>query len=86
MKDIPDWSSKLSLFGLLIGVMTLLSNQVFAVDPKVADRAESIIIKQISLQIQQDPYCLEFYWTATDGDEKRIYDQQTYIYCPGKAW
>ena len=52
---------------------------------KVADRAESITIKQITFQFQQDTYCLEFYWTATDKDEKRIYDHQTYIYCPRKS-
>jgi hypothetical protein len=28
---------------------------------------------------------LEFYWTATDRDEKRFYDRQTYIYCPGQS-
>src|SRR5437867_5739419 len=49
---------------------------------RVADRAESITIKQINFQFQQNSHCLEFYWTATDRDEKRFYDRQTYIYCP----
>ena len=52
---------------------------------RVADRAESITIKQINFQFQQSPHCLEFYWTATDREEKRIYDHQTYIYCPGQS-
>ena len=52
---------------------------------RVADRAESITIKQINAQFQQSFHCLEFYWTATDRDEKRFYDRQTYIYCPGQS-
>jgi hypothetical protein len=52
---------------------------------RVADRAESITIKQINFQFQQSSHCLEFYWTATDRDEKRFYDRQTYIYCPGQS-
>jgi len=52
---------------------------------RVADRAETITIKQIDFQFQQSVHCLEFYWTATDRDEKRFYDRQTYIYCPGQS-
>lgn len=52
---------------------------------RAADRAETITIKQIDFQIQQRPHCLEFYWTATDRDEKRYYDRQTYVYCPGQS-
>jgi hypothetical protein len=52
---------------------------------RVADRAETITVKQIDFQFQQSSHCLEFYWTATDRDEKRFYDRQTYIYCPGKS-
>ncbi len=52
---------------------------------RVTDRAETITIKQIAFQFQQSVHCLEFYWTATDRDEKRYYDRQTYIYCPGKS-
>jgi hypothetical protein len=52
---------------------------------RVADRAETITIKQIDFQFQQSAHCLEFYWTATDRDEKRFYDRQTYIYCPGQS-
>jgi hypothetical protein len=52
---------------------------------RVADRAETITIKQIDFQFQQSSHCLEFYWTATDRDEKRFYDRQTYIYCPGQS-
>ena len=52
---------------------------------RVADRAETITIKQIDFQFQQSVHCLEFYWTATDRDEKRFYDRQTYIYCPAMS-
>jgi hypothetical protein len=52
---------------------------------KQSDRAESIIIKRIDFAFQENSHCLEFDWTATDRDEKRIYDHQTYIYCPGKS-
>lgn len=52
---------------------------------RVADRAETITIKQIDFQFQQSSHCLEFFWTATDRDGKRFYDRQTYIYCPGKS-
>ncbi|HEV8726090.1 MAG TPA: hypothetical protein VGW77_36205 [Candidatus Binatia bacterium] len=52
---------------------------------RVADRAETITIKQMDFQFQQSSHCLEFYWTATDRDEKRFYDRQTYIYCPGQS-
>lgn len=52
---------------------------------KVADRAESITTKQINFQFQQSSHCLQFYWTATDRDEKRMYDHQTYVYCPGQS-
>jgi hypothetical protein len=52
---------------------------------RVADRAETITIKQINFQFEQSVHCLEFYWTATDRDEKRFYDRQTYIYCPGQS-
>jgi hypothetical protein len=52
---------------------------------RVADRAETITIKQIDFQFEQSVHCLEFYWAATDRDEKRFYDRQTYIYCPGQS-
>jgi hypothetical protein len=52
---------------------------------RVSDRVESITIKQIDFPFQQTSHCLEFYWTATDRDEKRFYDRQTYIYCPGQS-
>lgn len=52
---------------------------------KESDRAESITIKRIDFAFQESTHCLEFYWTATDRHEKRIYDRQTYIYCPGKS-
>jgi hypothetical protein len=52
---------------------------------RIADRAETITIKRIDFQFQQSVHCLEFYWTATDRDEKRFYDRQTYIYCPGQS-
>ncbi len=50
-----------------------------------SDRAESITIKRIDFAFQDSSHCLEFYWTATDRHEKRIYDRQTYIYCPGES-
>jgi hypothetical protein len=52
---------------------------------RVADRAETITITQIDFQFQQSSHCLQFYWTATDRDEKRYYDRQTYVYCPGQS-
>ena len=52
---------------------------------KESDRAESIAIKRIDFAFQGSSHCLEFYWTATDRDERRVYDRQTYIYCPGKS-
>ena len=52
---------------------------------RVADRAETITINQIDFEFLQNLHCLEFYWTATDRDEKKNYDRQTYIYCPGKS-
>lgn len=55
------------------------------VDSRESDRAESITIKQIDFTFQGDEHCLEFYWTATDRLEKKFYDRQTYIYCPGKS-
>jgi hypothetical protein len=52
---------------------------------RVSDRMETITIKQINLAFQSTPYCLEFYWTATDPQERRNYDRQTYIYCPRQS-
>ncbi|MSP37633.1 MAG: hypothetical protein EXR70_03995 [Deltaproteobacteria bacterium] len=52
---------------------------------RVSDRAETITIKQIDFKFFQSSHCVEFYWTATDRDEKRYYDRQTYVYCPGKS-
>ena len=52
---------------------------------RVADRAETTTIKQIDFQFQQTSHCFEFDWAATDRDEKRFYDRQTYIYCPGQS-
>lgn len=48
-------------------------------------RVESITIKQIDFTMGSDKHCLEFYWTVTDRDEKKLYDHHTYIYCPGKS-
>jgi hypothetical protein len=50
-----------------------------------SDRAETITIKQMNFAFKGDPHCLEFYWTATDRNERQTYDRQTYIYCPGKS-
>ncbi len=52
---------------------------------RIAERAETITITQIDFEFLQNLHCLEFYWTATDRDEKKYYDRQTYIYCPGKS-
>jgi hypothetical protein len=52
---------------------------------KESDRVESIMIKRIDFSFQEAAHCLEFYWTLTDRDEKKFYDRQTYIYCPGKS-
>jgi hypothetical protein len=52
---------------------------------KESDRAESITIKQINFIFRESSHCLEFYWMATDRDEKQTYDRHTYIYCPGKS-
>jgi hypothetical protein len=54
-------------------------------DSKESDRAESITVKRIDFVFAGSSHCLEFYWAATDKDEKRFYDRQTYIYCPGKS-
>ena len=54
-------------------------------DYQQSSREESITIQQIDFVFQDNPHCLEFYWTATDRDEKQTYDHQTYIYCPGKS-
>jgi hypothetical protein len=48
-------------------------------------RVESITIKQIDFTMGNDQHCLEFYWTVTDKDEKKLYDHHTYTYCPGKS-
>jgi hypothetical protein len=48
-------------------------------------RVESITIKQIDFTMGNDKHCLEFYWTVTDKDEKKLYDHHTYTYCPGKS-
>jgi hypothetical protein len=50
-----------------------------------SDRVESITIQKVDFIFQRSPHCLEFYWTATDKNERRMYDHQTYIYCPGKS-
>src|SRR5258706_2879992 len=49
---------------------------------RIAERAETITITQIDFEFLQNLHGLEFYWTATDRDEKKYYDRQTYIYCP----
>lgn len=54
-------------------------------ETRVADRMETITIKQIDFVFSQSAHCVEFYWTATDRGEKRFYDRQTYVYCPGKS-
>ena len=48
-------------------------------------RVEGITIKQIDFTMGNDQHCLEFYWTVTDKDEKKLYDHHTYTYCPGKS-
>jgi hypothetical protein len=48
-------------------------------------RIESITIKQIDFTIGSDKHCLEFYWTVTDKDEKKLYDHHTYSYCPERS-
>jgi len=50
-----------------------------------SSRVESITIKQIDFALGNDAHCLEFYWTVTDGSEKKLYDHHTYAYCPGKS-
>jgi hypothetical protein len=52
---------------------------------KESDRAETLTIKQIDFTFLGAAHCLEFYWTATDRDETKTYDRQTYVYCPGKS-
>jgi len=60
------------------------SYRAFA-DSKEPYRVEQITIKRIDFTLQEMPHCLEFYWTDTDREEKRFYDRQTYVYCPGKS-
>ena len=48
-------------------------------------RVETVTIQQIDFTMGNDQHCLEFYWAATDKDEKKIYDQHSFTYCPGKS-
>ena len=50
-----------------------------------SERVESITIQKIDFAFQTSPHCLEFYWTATRRTGGRIYDRQTYIYCPEQS-
>jgi len=50
-----------------------------------SERVESITIQKIDFAFQTSPHCLEFYWTATRRTGGRIYDRQTFIYCPEQS-
>jgi hypothetical protein len=48
-------------------------------------RVEAITIQQIDFAMGNDKHCLEFYWVASDKNERKIHDRHSYTYCPGKS-
>lgn len=54
-------------------------------DGREGERVESITIRRIDFTFEGTAHCLEFYWEVTDARTNRQYDQNTYIYCPGKS-
>ena len=54
-------------------------------DSQQSSREETITIKQVDFVFQDNPHCLEFYWTVKEVGRPKFLDRHTYIYCPGKS-